>query len=107
MIYCIEKEGLSPLPSGSLDYLSSGGKSSSATLFNYKDSKVETRTFYGDNGFKKKEITNHDHGFPAKHPYGERGEHAHDYEWDETGKLKNRTTREITPEERKENCDIL
>ena len=72
-----------------------------------KDSKVETRTFYGDNGFKKKEITNHDHGFPAKHPYGERGEHAHDYEWDETGKLKNRTTREITPEERKENCDIL
>ena len=72
-----------------------------------KDRKVETRTFYGDNGFKKKEITNHDHGFPAKHPYGERGEHAHDYEWDETGKLKNRTTREITPEERKENCDIL
>ena len=56
MIYCIKKEGLSPLPSGSLDYLSSGGKSSSATLFNYKDSKVETRTFYGDNGFKKKKL---------------------------------------------------
>ena len=72
-----------------------------------KDHKVETRTFYGENGFKKKEITNHDHGFPAKHPYGQHGEHAHDYEWDETGRIKNRTTREITQEERKENRDIL
>ena len=72
-----------------------------------KDNKVETRTFYGGNGLKKKEITNHDHGFPAKHPYGKHGEHAHDYEWDETGKLKNRTTREITQKEREENRDIL
>lgn len=72
-----------------------------------KDHKVETRTFYGEIGFKKKEITNHDHGFPAKHPYGQHGEHAHDYEWDETGRFKNRTTREITQEERKENRGIL
>ena len=32
MIYCIKKEGLSPLPSGSLDYLPCGGKSLSATF---------------------------------------------------------------------------
>ena len=72
-----------------------------------KDGKVETRTFYGSDGYKKKAITNHDHGFPSKHPYGQHGEHAHDYEWDENGKLKNRTTREITAAERKENRDIL
>ena len=41
------------------------------------------------------------------HPYGKHGEHAHDYEWDETGKLKSRTTREITEEERKEGGDFL
>lgn len=72
-----------------------------------KDNKTETRTFYGENGYKKKDITNHNHGFPAKHPYGKSGEHAHDYEWDADGRLKNRTTREITDDERKENSDIL
>lgn len=58
-------------------------------------------------GYKKKDITNHDHGYPKKQPFGEHGEHAHDYEWDSVGKLKKRITREITPEERKENSDIL
>jgi hypothetical protein len=53
------------------------------------------------------QITNHDHGFPDKHPYGKNGEHAHDYKWDGDGKLKSRTTREITTDERKENGDIL
>lgn len=69
--------------------------------------KTETRTFYGYDGYKGKDITNHDHGFPSKHPYGEHGEHAHEYEWDENGRLKNRLTREITEKERKENSDIL
>ena len=72
-----------------------------------ENSQTETRTFYGESGYKKKDITNHDHGFPKKHPYGKNGEHAHDYEWDAEGKLKNRTTREITDDERKENSDIL
>lgn len=72
-----------------------------------ENGKVETRTFYGPDGYKKTDITSHDHGFPAMHPYGKHGEHAHDYEWDETGKLKSRTTREITEEERKECGDFL
>ena len=72
-----------------------------------KDNRTETRTFYGESGYKKKDITNHNHGFPAKHPYGKSGEHAHDYEWDADGELKKRTTREITDDERKENSDIL
>lgn len=72
-----------------------------------ENGKVETRTFYGSDGYKKTDITNHNHGFPAMHRYGKYGEHAHDYEWDETGKLKSRTTREITEEERKECSDFL
>jgi hypothetical protein len=72
-----------------------------------KDGKVETRTFYNTDGIKSLDITNHDHGNPKKHPYGKHGEHAHDYEWDSDGKLKNRTTRDITDTERKENDDIL
>lgn len=72
-----------------------------------ENGKVETRTFYGPDGYKKTDITSHDHGFPAMHPYGKHGEHAHDYEWDETGKLKSRTIREITEEERKECSDFL
>ena len=71
------------------------------------DGKTETRTFYGKSGYKEKDITTHDHGFPKKHPYGKHGEHAHDYEWSEDGSLKNRTTREISETERKENRDIL
>lgn len=72
-----------------------------------KDGKVETRTYYGDSGFKSKDITNHNHGKPKQHPYGKHGEHAHDYEWNEDGTPKKRTTREITDKERKENGDIL
>lgn len=72
-----------------------------------KDGKVETRTYYGEDSFKAKDITTHNHGMPKTHPYGINGEHAHDYEWDSEGKLKNKTTRNITEQERKENGDIL
>lgn len=72
-----------------------------------KNGKVETRTFYGKDSYKEREITNHDHGYPKKHPYGKHGEHAHDYKWNEAGKLIERTTRELTEIERKENGDII
>lgn len=72
-----------------------------------KDGKVETRTYYGQDSYKKKEITTHNHGFPKTHPYGINGEHAHDYEWDSEGKLIERTTRDITEQEKRENGDIL
>lgn len=71
------------------------------------DGKTETRTFYGENALKQKDITTHDHKLPKQHPFGRHGEHAHDYEWNEDGTLKNRTTRELTEKERKENDDIL
>lgn len=36
-----------------------------------------------------------------------KGEHAHDYVYDENGKLIYRTKRPLTESERKENADIL
>lgn len=72
-----------------------------------KSGKTETRSFYGDSGYKEKEITNHDHNYPKRHPFEKHGEHAHDYEWDKKGNLKSRTTRELTEMERKENGDML
>lgn len=64
------------------------------------------RNYYGADGKQIKQITNHNHGNSKKHPYGKHGEHAHDYLYDEQGRLK-RTLRELTDDERKENEDIL
>ena len=66
-----------------------------------------TRNYYGENGKQVKQISNNNHGKPKQHPYGIHGEHAHDYTYDENGKLIRGKARELTPEERKENGDIL
>lgn len=72
-----------------------------------KDGKVDARAFYGESKLKYKDIHTTDHGNPKQHPYGNHGEHAHDYTWGEDGRLKDKTTRELSEEERKENGDIL
>lgn len=64
------------------------------------------RNYYDKNGRQYKQIANNNHGNSKMHPYGKNGEHAHDYVYDENGKVK-RTTRELTEYERKENADIL
>lgn len=69
--------------------------------------KVNVRSFYGNSGTKDMDIHTDDHGYPKQHNYGTHGEHAHDYEWDAQGRLKNKTTREINEEERERNGDIL
>jgi len=71
------------------------------------DGKVDSRSFYGNDGMKQKDIHTSDHGNPKWHNYGEHGEHGHDYEWETDGSLKNKTIRELTEQERKENGDIL
>lgn len=68
------------------------------------DGKVDVRTFYGKTGLKVREINTTDHGHPKQHPWGS---HSHDYEWNEDGTLRRRTTRALTAQERKENDDIL
>lgn len=72
-----------------------------------KNGSVDARGFYGDDGMKEKDIHTTNHGNPKTHPYGNNGEHGHDYDWDEDGKLKNKTRRELTEKERKDNGDIL
>lgn len=71
-----------------------------------KNNKIETRSYYNELGQKITDITNHNHNLPKTHAYGQNGEHAHDYTW-ENGEIVSRTTREITDKERKENNDIL
>ena len=72
-----------------------------------ENDEVDVRTFYNDAGLKGKDIHTTDHGNSRRHPYGKYGEHAHDYDWDVEKKLRNKTTRELTERERKENGDIL
>jgi len=81
-------------PNAIIDYISHEGK-------------VNKRSYYGPDGFKIKDIHTTDHKNPKEHPYGKTGEHAHDYTWNTDGTPKNKTIRELTEKERKENSDIL
>lgn len=65
------------------------------------------RNYYDENGRQIKQISNNDHFHPKQHNYGEHGEHAHDYVYDDSGNLIGRPHRELTESERKENSDIL
>ncbi len=65
------------------------------------------RNYYGNNGDQKLQISNNDHGNPKAHPFGEHGEHAHDYYYDETGKLIRGEGRDLTDEERERDGDML
>ena len=64
------------------------------------------RTFYDAEGKMYRQTHSGAHANPTQHPYGKYGEHAHDYTWKD-GKIIERTTRELTDEERKESGDIL
>ena len=68
---------------------------------------IKTRAFYDSSGWKNKEINTNDHGNAKEHPYGKHGEHVHEYEWNDDGSLKRRTTRDLNDQERKENGDII
>ncbi len=65
------------------------------------------RIFYDPQGKMVRQVHSGDHKSPKQHPYGLHGEHAHDFVRDENGTIVDRTRRELTEEERKENRDIL
>ncbi len=65
------------------------------------------RNYYDESGRQTKQVSNNDHGNPKRHNYGEHGEHAHDYVYNDDGQLVARPIRELTDDERKENGDIL
>jgi hypothetical protein len=68
---------------------------------------VVDRTFYDAKGFKQKSIHTTNHGYPKYHPFGDQGEHVTEFEWYEDGTIKNKFSRELTAEERKENADLF
>lgn len=68
---------------------------------------VKARGFYDADGVKEQDIHTTDHGNPKRHPYGEHGEHIHEYMWDANGKLLDKVTRNLSDDERKRNRDIL
>ena len=82
------------------------GEPNSITQIQRKNGGID-RNYYDSKGRQIKQISNNDHGQPQCHPYGKNGEHAHDYVYDETGKLCDRPARELTQKERKENGDFL
>lgn len=82
------------------------GDPNSITQVTRKNGGID-RNYYDEDGRQVKQISNHDHGQPEKHPYGEHGEHAHDYIYDENGKLSARPVRDLTEKERKENGDFI
>ena len=68
--------------------------------------KVEhDRTLFDKEGRIKTQIHGGDHGNPKKHPFGENGEHAHDYDW--AAKNPHGAARELTEQERIQHADIL
>lgn len=73
------------------------------------DGSIKTRTFYDEKGRKKLDIHTDNHGSPNAHNFGEHGEHAHDYIWDDKGRSDPllRRGRELTKDERRNNSDIV
>lgn len=82
------------------------GKPNSVTEYVVKKGGID-RNFYDENGRQYKQISNHDHGNRKNHPYGENGEHAHDYQVDSNGRLTNRNERNLTEQEKRDNGDFL
>lgn len=66
-----------------------------------------SRNYYDSSGRQIKQISNNGHGHKKEEEFGMHGEHAHDYIYDENGKLLERRLRELNSREREENQDIL
>lgn len=66
-----------------------------------------SRNYYDSSGRQIKQISNNGHGHKKEEELGMHGEHAHDYIYDENGKLLERRLRELNSREREENQDIL
>lgn len=65
------------------------------------------RNYYDSSGLQIKQISNNGHSHKKEEAFGNHGEHAHDYVYNEKGDLIERRLRELSDKERKENSDIL
>lgn len=88
------------------DHASLTGPPNGITQVKNKNGGID-RNYYNSSGRQIKQISNNDHGRPKHHSYGKHGEHAHDYIYNDDGKLVGRPMRELNDKERKENGDIL
>lgn len=79
------------------------------TKTNYKSGIVQIdRNFYDENALLSFQVHSSYHNKPKLHPYGNNGEHSHDFLWSDDGdRIIERTTRELSDKERKENKNIL
>lgn len=82
------------------------GEPNSITQIVGKKGGIE-RNYYDSNGRQYKQISNHNHGNAKQHLFGKNGEHAHDYVYDENGKLIRGRARQLTSEELKKDGDIF
>ena len=78
------------------------------TQTEYRSGTVQIdRTIYDERGTMVKQIHSGQHNRPKYHQFGMRGEHAHDYQWDEHGKPIDREPHELNDQDRIQHADIL
>lgn len=73
----------------------------------YLNKKGFKRVFYGEDGRIMEELHPSDHKNKKDHPYGNHGEHMHDYIWFEERISPLRFIRDLTELERAQNANIL
>lgn len=72
-----------------------------------RNGKQRDRTIYGPDAVIKQQIHGGNHGQPKKHPFGNRGEHVHDYTWYPDREKPDRPARNASDAERIAHADIL
>lgn len=78
------------------------------SVTSFRDGTVQIdRSLYNSEGVLSIQIHSADHHKPKQHPFGIHGEHHHYYTWTDGQDHPNRTTDELTDQERKEHGDLL
>lgn len=78
------------------------------SVTSFRDGSVQIdRSLYNSEGVLSVQIHSADHHKPKQHPFGIHGEHHHYFTWIDGQEHPNRTTDELTDQERKEHGDLL
>lgn len=78
------------------------------SVTSFRDGTVQIdRSLYNSEGVLSVQIHSAGHHKPKQHPFGIHGEHHHYYTWTDGQEHPNRTTDELTDQERKEHGDLL
>lgn len=78
------------------------------SVTSFRDGTIQIdRSLFNSEGVLSVQIHSADHHKPKQHPFGKHGEHHHYYTWIEGQEHPDRTTDELTDQERKEHGDLL